>query len=101
MPFRLTRKAIEDLRSIARYTENTWGRDQRNAYLSKLDASFHTIAREPQIGLTCDDIGVISDDYDIVVPDCIAATDRAPMAVYRPTSDVHPVSIMETSDFIH
>ena len=52
-------------------------------------------------GLTCDDIGVISDDYDIVVPDCIAATDRAPMAVYRPTSDVHPVSIVENSDFIH
>ena len=56
MPFRLTKKAIEDLRSIARYTENTWGRDQRNTYLSKLDSSFHTISREPQIGLSCDDI---------------------------------------------
>lgn len=56
MPFRLTNKAVEDLRSIARYTEKTWGRDQRNAYLSKLDASLHTIAGEPQIGLACDEI---------------------------------------------
>jgi toxin ParE1/3/4 len=44
--FQLTEKAIEDLRSIGRYTQKNWGRDQRNKYLAKLDDSFHTIARE-------------------------------------------------------
>jgi toxin ParE1/3/4 len=52
--FRLTKKATEDLRSIGRYTQKNWGRDQRNKYLARLDDSFHTIAREPQIGLACD-----------------------------------------------
>lgn len=51
---RLTKKALEDLRSIGRYTEKKWGRDQRNKYLTKLDDSFNTIAREPHIGLACD-----------------------------------------------
>jgi toxin ParE1/3/4 len=31
--YRLTNKALEDLRSIARYTEENWGREQRNRYL--------------------------------------------------------------------
>ena len=54
--FRLTGKAVEDLRSIGRYTQKKWGRDQRNQYLTKLDKSFETIASEPEIGLACDDI---------------------------------------------
>ncbi len=54
--FRLTKKAVEDLRSIGRYTLKNWGHEQRNKYLAKLDASFHTIAREPNIGPACDNI---------------------------------------------
>jgi len=54
--FRLTKKAIDDLRSIARYTQKTWGRTQRNKYLSKLDESFHILAQEPHLGQTCDEI---------------------------------------------
>ena len=37
--YRFTNKALEDLQSIARYTEKTWGREQRNKYLAKLDST--------------------------------------------------------------
>ena len=54
--YRLTNKALEDLRSIARYTEQTWGREQRNKYLSKLDASFQMLVHAPELGRACDEI---------------------------------------------
>jgi toxin ParE1/3/4 len=56
MYFQLTKKAVNDLRKIGRYTLKNWGRSQRNIYLKKLDDGFHTIAREPQISVSCDDI---------------------------------------------
>jgi toxin ParE1/3/4 len=52
--FRLTAKAKADLKSIARYTQDTWGREQRNKYLLELDSSLHTLARKPQRGRACD-----------------------------------------------
>jgi toxin ParE1/3/4 len=52
----LTKKALDDLRSIARYTEKTWGREQRNKYLSKLDSSFQMLTHDPQLGRACDEI---------------------------------------------
>jgi toxin ParE1/3/4 len=52
--FRLTARARQDLRSIGRYTQATWGREQRNRYLGKLDAAFHLLAQEPQRGRDCD-----------------------------------------------
>ena len=54
--FRLTVKALDDLKSIGRYTGLNWGREQRNKYLSMLDSSFHAIADQPGIGTRCDDI---------------------------------------------
>ncbi len=54
--FHITAKAIDDLRSIGRYTQNHWGREQRNKYLSMLNDCFHTIAYQPRIGVTCDNI---------------------------------------------
>ncbi len=54
--FRLRERAKEDLRSIGRYTQATWGREQRNHYLAQLDAAFHLLAQEPQRGRSCDDI---------------------------------------------
>ena len=54
--FRLSAKAKADLKSIARYTQETWGREQRNKYLAKVDESFHSLSREPQRGRACDDI---------------------------------------------
>lgn len=44
-------------------------------------------------GVTCDDIGEVIKGYDGVnIPLCTAAQNDAPMALYRPTTDVHPVS---------
>ena len=54
--FRLTAKAKADLRSIGRYTQKTWGREQRNRYLTLLDGSFHDLANDPRTGRSCDDI---------------------------------------------
>ena len=51
--FRLSTKAIDDLRSIGRYTQDNWGREQRNKYLSMLDACFHTIVHQPETGIAC------------------------------------------------
>ena len=54
--FQLTELAKQDLRSIGRYTQATWGREQRNAYLAKIDAAFQLLAMEPQLGKSCDDL---------------------------------------------
>lgn len=54
--FRLTELAKQDLRSIGRYTQLTWGREQRNLYLGKIDACFHLLAQEQQRGKSCDDV---------------------------------------------
>lgn len=54
--FRLTERAKADVRSIGRYTPATWGREQRNISLARLDACFHLLAREPHRGRACDDI---------------------------------------------
>jgi len=42
--------------SIGQYTQRKWGRQQRNLYLSQLDQTFHTLAKNPAIGRSCDDI---------------------------------------------
>ena len=56
LSFRLTKKASEDLIGIARYTETAWGRKQRNYYLKQLDAAFHALAENPDIGHSCNEI---------------------------------------------
>lgn len=56
--FQLTELAKQDLRSIGRYTQTTWGREQRNTYLAKIDAAFNLLADEPQLGKSCDDLRV-------------------------------------------
>ncbi len=54
--FRLSAKAMDDLRSIGRYTQSNWGREQQKKYLSMLDTFFHTISKQPEVGVNCDDI---------------------------------------------
>jgi toxin ParE1/3/4 len=54
MRFQLTNKAYEDLKGIAKYTQATWGVEQRKEYLSRLDQSFHLIAENIGIGMNCD-----------------------------------------------
>lgn len=51
--FVLTHAAKADLKSIGRYTQNTWGVEQRNRYLALLDGSFHDLAGNPLMGRDC------------------------------------------------
>lgn len=55
-PFVLTRKAKADLKAIAIYTEERWGRDQRNLYIKQLDDAFRLLAGTPLAGKDCTDI---------------------------------------------
>jgi toxin ParE1/3/4 len=48
--FRLTPRAIADLRNIGRFTLQKWGREQRNTYLRALDQRFFWLAENPQRG---------------------------------------------------
>lgn len=54
--FELTKKAKEDLKGIAKYTENRWGRNQRNKYIKQLDNGFYFLAESPKSGMECDEI---------------------------------------------
>lgn len=55
-PFQLTNKAKADLRDIAQFTGQTWGKEQRNAYLKQFDETFHHLAANADMGKACDDI---------------------------------------------
>ncbi|MBX9636050.1 MAG: type II toxin-antitoxin system RelE/ParE family toxin [Nitrosomonas sp.] len=54
--FTLTQKARDDMLSIGRYTRKQWGKTQQKRYLIQLDAAFHDLAHNPQIGRVCNDI---------------------------------------------
>ncbi len=53
-PFQLSKEAKDDLRSIALFTENRWGRPQRNLYIKQLDDAFFMLAQNPALGISCD-----------------------------------------------
>ena len=48
--FRLTPRAYEDLKQIARYTADNWGEKQRAQYLRNLDARLSWLAKHPTLG---------------------------------------------------
>ncbi|MEX0975712.1 MAG: type II toxin-antitoxin system RelE/ParE family toxin [Woeseia sp.] len=48
--FRLTPRAYDDLRNIARYTRQQWGEGQRERYMRALDDRFHWLAEHPRSG---------------------------------------------------
>lgn len=52
--FRVTRKAHADLTSIGRYTEQKWGKVQRNIYLEQFDNCFIELSDNPKLGVSCD-----------------------------------------------
>ena len=54
--FYLTEKAKSDLKDIGYHTQKTWGREQRNLYLQKIDDAFHDLSNKPDKGRKCDDI---------------------------------------------
>ena len=48
--FRITPRAYDDLRNIARYTRQQWGKDQRDGYMLALNGRFHWLAKHPRAG---------------------------------------------------
>lgn len=52
--FKLRATAKADLKHIAVFTERRWGREQRNLYLTRLDAAFRQLAENTAIGRQCD-----------------------------------------------
>jgi toxin ParE1/3/4 len=55
--YRITPRAAEDLRDIARYTLQTWGRQQRDMYLSAIDHRFSWLADNPTLGRPRPEVG--------------------------------------------
>ena len=53
---RVTPRARDDLSNIGRYTEQNWGKAQRNRYLKSIDARFHWLAENPYLGKQRSDI---------------------------------------------
>ena len=51
--FSLTRRAKADLKSIAKFTEKRWGREQRCIYIKQFDDTFHVLSDTPEIGNNC------------------------------------------------
>ncbi|MCF6208981.1 MAG: type II toxin-antitoxin system RelE/ParE family toxin [Ghiorsea sp.] len=58
--FALTREAKQDLRIIARFTEQRWGREQRYLYIKQFDDAFHLLAGSSSFGKQC---GYIKEGY--------------------------------------
>lgn len=52
--YKLSAKAKDDLKNIARFTQEEWGREQRNLYLKQFDETFSHLSESPEIGLSCD-----------------------------------------------
>ncbi|MBS4049959.1 MAG: type II toxin-antitoxin system RelE/ParE family toxin [Methylomonas sp.] len=48
--YRITPRALSDLKSIGRYTTEKWGKPQRNRYLADLDKRFNWLAKHPHLG---------------------------------------------------
>ena len=57
MNYRVTPRARDDLKSIGRYTEQKWGKLQRNKYLKQLELRFAWIAENPLLGRNRVDVG--------------------------------------------
>ena len=47
--FTVSKAASTDIRSIARYTQDTWGRDQRRRYLDGLNGKFEMLTAMPEM----------------------------------------------------
>ena len=47
--FTVSKAASADIRRIARYTQDAWGRDQRRLYLDGLNEKFEVLAAMPEM----------------------------------------------------
>jgi len=48
--FGIKATAKADLKGIAKFTEQTWGREQRNKYLTEFDQAFHRLTESNALG---------------------------------------------------
>ncbi len=48
--FRVTPRALEDLKNIGAYTLDVWGKAQRDTYLRAIDKRFQWLASHPKRG---------------------------------------------------
>ncbi|MDO8843879.1 type II toxin-antitoxin system RelE/ParE family toxin [Methylicorpusculum sp.] len=48
--YRITPKALSDLKNIGCYTMEKWGKPQRNRYLTDLDKRFNWLVKQPHLG---------------------------------------------------
>ena len=55
--FRITPRALSDIKTIGRYTLKKWGKQQRDRYLLDLDWRFAWLADHPRLGKHRPDIG--------------------------------------------
>lgn len=55
--YRVTPCARDDLKNIGRYTEQKWGKLQRNKYLKQLESRFEWLAENPLLGRSRSDVG--------------------------------------------
>lgn len=54
--YRVTPRARDDLKNIGRYTEQKWGKLQRNKYLKQLESRFEWLAENPMLDKSRTDI---------------------------------------------
>jgi len=54
--FKIKVTAKADLKEIAKFTGQTWGREQRNKYLTEFDQAFQQLAENNELGKACDHI---------------------------------------------
>ena len=52
--FELSYKAKEDLKNIARYTNQKWGTQKRNQYIKALDECFQQLANNPLLAINAE-----------------------------------------------
>jgi len=55
--YRFARAAEEDVDGIVDYTLEKWGVDQANQYIDGLEQRAKSLADNPKIGKTCNDLG--------------------------------------------
>lgn len=55
-PYLLTAAARKDLIDIGHFTNEEWGKRQRDKYLKQLDDAFKLLSRQPEVGRDAKDI---------------------------------------------
>lgn len=52
----LTKRSQNDLKQIARYTDQRWGIKKRHEYLAQIESAFPKLAENPHFGRACPEL---------------------------------------------